>query len=144
MEVTALVNRRTGTAIATAAELAATRTSRRRGLLGRDGLDPGAALVLTPCCAIHTAFMRFAIDVVFVDRGGEVLRIVRDLRPWRAASALRAHAVVELAAGRLRAGDLAVGDVVYLAPAPRSSVTGWPAASSSLRATAARPACPGS
>lgn len=94
--------------------MAGTRRSRRRGLLGRPGLDPEAALVLTPCKAVHTAFMQFAIDVVFVDRAGEVVRIVRDLRPWRMASALRAHAVVELAAGALRPDDLSVGDVVYL------------------------------
>ena len=107
-----LVNRRTGKAIVSAVEVASTRASRRRGLLGRDALDGDAALILTPCCAVHTAFMRFAIDVVFVSRDGEVLRIVRDLPPWRAACSPRAHAVVELAAGTLGARDLAVGDVV--------------------------------
>jgi uncharacterized membrane protein (UPF0127 family) len=138
-----LVNRRTGKAIANEVEVASTRRSRRRGLLGRDALDADAALILTPCCAVHTAFMRFAIDVVFVNREGEVLRIVRALPPWRVACSPRAHEVFELAAGRLQAGDLAVGDVVYLAPAPLS-VAERPAASSSLRATAARPACSGS
>ena len=110
----ALINRRTGTAIATAVEVAETRQSRRRGLLGRSALDPNAALVLTPCFTIHTAFMQFAIDVVFVDGRGGVLRIVRDLRPWRMATALGARAVVELAAGKLRPGDLNVGDEVFI------------------------------
>jgi uncharacterized protein len=112
--VASLINRRTGTAIATAVEVAATRRTRNRGLLGRPSLDPATALVLTPCKAVHTAFMQFAIDVVFVDRAGGVVRIVRDLRPWRMAAALRAHAVVELAGGALRPHDLSVGDVVYL------------------------------
>ena len=110
-----LMNRRTGKAIASAVEIASTRHSRRRGLLGRDALDPEAALVLTPCCAVHTAFMRFAIDVVFLNRDGGVLRLVCDLPPWRVAAALRAHTVIELAAGTLRGRDLAVGDVVSLA-----------------------------
>jgi uncharacterized membrane protein (UPF0127 family) len=112
--VAALINRRTGTTIAADVEVAATRRSRRRGLLGRGALDPDAALVLTPCFAVHTAFMQFAIDVVFVDRRGGVVRIVRDLQPWRMASALRAHAVVELAAGTLRPDDLSVGDEVFI------------------------------
>lgn len=108
----ALVNRRTGAAIATDVEVASTRRSRRRGLLGRDSLGADAALVLTPCQAVHTAFMRFPIDVVFLSRGGGVLKIVRALPPWRAACSLRAHQVVELAAGAPGARDLSVGDVV--------------------------------
>src|SRR5205823_2577015 len=91
--------------------------TRRRGLLGRTAMDPSEALVLSPCCAIHTAFMRFAIDVIFIDAHGQVLKIVRDLPPWRLAIAPRAHAVIELAAGSLKARDLKVGDAVELAPA---------------------------
>jgi uncharacterized protein len=109
-----LVNRRTGRAIASSVEVASTRRSRRKGLLGRDALDADSAMVLTPCCAVHTAFMRFSIDVVFVSRDGKVLRIVRGLPPWRAAWSLRAHTVVELAAGTPATQDLAVGDVVSL------------------------------
>jgi hypothetical protein len=105
-----LVNERTGAPIATTVERAVTRASRRRGLLGRDRLDPQRALILEPCTAVHTAFMRFAIDVVFVDRDGYALKIVRDVRPWRIALAAGAHAVVEMAAGSLAAGDLVVGD----------------------------------
>jgi uncharacterized membrane protein (UPF0127 family) len=106
----ALVNERTGLPIATAVEKAVTRSSRRRGLLGRTSLDPAAALVLEPCAAVHTAFMRFAIDIVFLDRDGYTVKIVRDLPPWRIAAASRAHAVVEFAAGSLMHHDLTVGD----------------------------------
>lgn len=110
----ALVNQRTGAPIATAVERAVTRASRRRGLLGRDRLDASCALMLEPCAAVHTAFMRFAIDVVFVDRQGYTVKIVRDLAPWRIAVAPRAHAVVEMAAGSLEHVDLSVGDRLFL------------------------------
>ena len=112
-----LVNRQTAETISTSVEVAATRRTRRRGLLGRHGMKPSEALILAPCCAIHTAFMRFAIDVIFVDGRGRVLKIVRELPPWRMAMAPRAHAVIELAAGSLKSRDLKVGDAVELAPA---------------------------
>ena len=61
--------------------------------------------------------MQFAIDVIFVDTRGRVVKIVRELPPWRMAIAPRAHAVIELAAGALKSRDLKVGDAVDLAPA---------------------------
>jgi uncharacterized membrane protein (UPF0127 family) len=113
-----LVNTRTGATLATAVEMAVTRTERRRGLLGRNSLAPSGALVLSPCWAIHTAFMRFAIDVVFVDRRGRTVRVVRDLPPWRVAVAPRAQAAIELAAGSLGASDLRIGDELTLQAEP--------------------------
>ena len=112
-----LVNRQTAQTISSSVEVAATRRTRRRGLLGRSTMDPTEALIISPCFAIHTAFMRFAIDVIFVDARGRVLKIVRELPPWRMAMAPRAHAVIELAAGSLKLRDLKVGDAVDLAPA---------------------------
>jgi hypothetical protein len=111
-------NARTDCVVASIVEVATTRTERRRGLLGRDSLDLAAAMVLSPCCSIHTAFMRFPIDVAFVDRDGHVTRIVRDLAPWRVAIAPRAHAVVEFAGGCLSGRDLRVGDRLLLVPSP--------------------------
>jgi uncharacterized protein len=109
-----LVNRRSDETIASDVRLAVTRAERRRGLLGRDSLDRTAALVLSPCWSIHTMFMRFPIDVVFVDRGGRAVRIVKDLAPWRIAMAPRAHAAIELAAGSLDTRDVRVGDELSL------------------------------
>jgi uncharacterized protein len=109
-----LVNERTRTPIATAVELAETRAERRRGLLGRDSLDPSAALWLAPCAAVHTAFMRFPIDVVFLDRDGLAVKLVNNLAPWRIAAAARARTVVELPAGSLRKHAVAVGDRLYV------------------------------
>jgi uncharacterized protein len=111
-----LLNERTRKAIAESVEVAETRQARRRGLLGRDGLHDGAALMLTPCFAVHTAFMRFAIDVVFVDRDGCVVRTVRRVQPWSIAIAWRARSVVELPAGRLESLAVEIGDRLYLAP----------------------------
>ena len=80
-----LTNARSRQVIATDVEVAVTRAARRKGLLSRPSLSPTSALVLAPCFAVHTAFMRFAIDVIFVDRTGRVRQIVRRLRPWRIA-----------------------------------------------------------
>ena len=112
-----LVHRQTSQTISSLVEVAATRRTRRRGLLGRKTMDASEALIIAPCFAIHTAFMQFAIDVVFIDSRGRVLKIVRELPPWRMAIAPRAHAVIELAAGALKSRDLKVGDAVDLAPA---------------------------
>ena len=78
-----LVNQHTARTISAGVEVAVTRRARRKGLLGRDGMAPSEALYLAPCFAIHTAFMRFRIDVVFVDAIGRVLKIVRNMPPWR-------------------------------------------------------------
>lgn len=114
--VVALMNERTREPVATSVEIAATRKSRRRGLLGRDGLDEASAMLLAPCTAVHTVGMRFAIDVVFVDRQGYAVKVVRGLRPWRIALAAGGRAVIEMAAGSLRWGQVLPGDRLYLAP----------------------------
>ena len=119
-----LLHDRTGADIATKVALADTRASRRRGLLGRDGMEEGEALMLSPCGAVHTFFMRFAIDVIFLDRDSRVVRTVSRMGPWRIAIAWRARSVIELPAGWLdtlarrgAAGHAVnVGDHVYLAP----------------------------
>ena len=137
-----LVNQRTGDTVASVVEIAATRATRRKGLLGRASLDPSAALILSPCFAVHTAFMQFAIDVAFVSREGVVRKIV-SLPPWRMAADVGASAVVEFAAGAAR--GLRVGDRIYLSDG--SSVPGAVVASfscPSLRSTASNPACSGS
>ncbi len=105
-----LVNARNDETIASDVEVAATRRARRRGLLRRDSLDVASALVLTPCCAIHTVGMRFAIDVIFVDRGGRVVQIASRVAPWRVAIAPRAYAAIEMAAGIVEVRGVKVGD----------------------------------
>jgi uncharacterized membrane protein (UPF0127 family) len=110
----ALVNQRTDEALAQHVEVAVTRRARRKGLLGRDGFGSSCALILAPCAAIHTMFMRFDIDAVFVDDDGRAVKVVRRLAPWRIAVDATAHAVVELPAGSLSDDDVAIGDRLYL------------------------------
>jgi len=110
----AIVNQRTGRVIASAVELALTSETRRKGLLGRDSLDPSVAMIIAPCSAVHTFFMRFPIDVVFIDRQGRVLKISPDVQPWRMSAAFKAHAVVELNGGSARRGDVQIGDQLAL------------------------------
>jgi len=105
-----LVNDRTDNVVADVVELAVTRRTRRKGLLGRDELPSSTGMVLAPCCSIHTAFMRFPIDAAFVSRGGKVLKMVHGLKAWRMALSPRAYAVVELPAGTLRRRGVAAGD----------------------------------
>ena len=95
--------------------LAETPLTRAKGLLGRSGLAPGEGLLLQPAAAIHTWFMRFPIDAVFVDRELAVVGIAADLRPWRAAARKGAHGVVELPAGEAERRGLATGDRLRLA-----------------------------
>ena len=131
-----LINARTRMAVASVVELAVTRTDRRRGLLGRDALDLSAGMMLAPCVAVHTAFMRFPIDVVFVDREGVVRKIVRDLKPWRIAAAPRAYAALELAAGIER--DVMPGDRLFLAGTVPNAES--PSLETLVRKTASKPA----
>jgi uncharacterized protein len=109
-----LTNARSRQVIARDVELALTRRARRQGLLSRDSLAPESALVLAPCFMVHTAFMRFPIDLVFVDRRGYVRHLVPRLPPWRMAACARAYATIELAAGALEHVDVAVGDRLCL------------------------------
>jgi uncharacterized membrane protein (UPF0127 family) len=125
-----LINERTNKPVATIVEVAVSRVDRRRGLLGRHGLDASAALMLAPCAAVHTAFMRFPLDVVFVDRAGRVRKIVRDLVPWRMSASLGAWAAIELAAGGPR--DLVRGDRLYLSESNTDSDATLEAAISKL------------
>jgi uncharacterized membrane protein (UPF0127 family) len=89
--------------------------SRAKGLLGRSELPRGEGILLRPAPSIHTFFMRFPIDVVFLDEEGHVLRVAADVVPWRAAACRGARAVLELAAGECeRRGVRAGGRLVFV------------------------------
>ena len=88
--------------------------SRMRGLLGRGGLAEGEGLLLQPAGSIHTFFMRFAIDAVFLDAERRIVRIASDVRPWRTAAAKRSRAVLELAAGEAARVGLQPGHLLRL------------------------------
>ena len=96
--------------LATTVELALDSAARKRGLLGRDGLAPGHALVIAPCNGVHTFGMRFAIDVIFAARDGRVVKIAHAVPARRIAFALGAFAAIEMAAGEADRAGLRVGD----------------------------------
>jgi len=82
---------------------------RMRGLLGHAPLALDHGLWIAPCNSVHTAFMGYAIDVVFLDRALTVVYIVAALTPWRSAWRVRARSTLELAAGGAAAAELHVG-----------------------------------
>jgi uncharacterized protein len=110
----ALRNASNAEVVAASVELALTRAARRRGLLGRDGLEPGCAMLIAPCSSIHTWFMRFPIDVIFVARDGRVLKTRAAMPPWRLAVAPGAYAVVELPPGAIAKSHVRIGDRLEL------------------------------
>ncbi len=90
--------------------------SRNKGLLGRTGMATDQALVIAPCTAVHTFWMKFRIDLVYAARDGRVLKIRRRVGPWRMSAAFGAFAVIELAAGRAELVGLKKGDRLVIAP----------------------------
>ena len=84
--------------------------TRNRGLLGRTGLAPDAALVIAPCQAIHTFKMQFPIDVIYAARDGRVVKLRAAMPAARMSAAMTAFAVIEMAAGAIERSGLQVGD----------------------------------
>lgn len=107
-----LKNTRSGLAVAGQVETAFSSADRKRGLLGRDGLAPGQALVIAPTNLVHTFAMRFPIDILFVARDGRVLKVSRAVPPRRIAGSLRGFAVIEMAAGEAARSDTQPGDLL--------------------------------
>jgi hypothetical protein len=105
-----ILNKTRSTVLATRAEVAGESGSRRRGLLGRTGLAEGEGLWIVPCEAVHCFFMKFTIDVVFLDRKRRVVKVRPSLKPWRIAGCLRAHSVLELPEGVIAASGTQPGD----------------------------------
>lgn len=92
---------------------------RALGLMFRADLPRGEGLWLRPCGDVHTCFMRFPLDLVFLDEAGSVVRVARGVRPWRLVFGGRgARSVIEVRAGWLGPDDLRPGDRVTIRPAP--------------------------
>lgn len=89
--------------------------SRLVGLLGRDSLDEGEALWISPCKGVHTMGMRFPIDVIFLDESQRVVATREWVKPWRATRFFgKARSVLELKAGSIRRGRVSIGDQLAL------------------------------
>jgi uncharacterized membrane protein (UPF0127 family) len=91
-------------------DAADTSAKRRTGLLNRSRLEPGEGLWIVPCEAVHSFFMKFPIDVIYLDRQRRVRKVTRNLVPWRISGCLTAHSVLELPAGTADATGTRRGD----------------------------------
>ena len=109
-----LRNARTGDILADCVTGAFDSRTRKQGLLGRTSWERGQALVIAPSNAVHTFFMKFALDLVFLGRDGTVVKTQGPVPPWRLAGALRAYAVIELPGGALARHDTRRGDLLEL------------------------------
>ena len=105
-----------GVALATQVRVADSSATRRRGLLDAETLEPGAGLWIVPCEAIHTFGMKVRLDVVFLDKNLKILKISPDVGPWRLSICLRAHSVLELAAGAAARSGTQPGDQLRREP----------------------------
>jgi uncharacterized membrane protein (UPF0127 family) len=109
-----LENLRSGVVVVETLTAAVDSSSRRKGLLGHTSMPAGSGLVIAPSNAVHTFFMKFPIDVVFLSKTGHVLKIRPAVPAWRMAASLLAFAVLEMPAGSIERSDLKVGDQVVL------------------------------
>jgi len=117
------INRTRGVILCARLDSAGGLAGKSRGLLGRDSLDDDAGMLfaagrLEPFMWMHMFFMRFPIDIVFLDRQGRVIRISHGLRPWRTSALVwGARRALELAAGAARRTGTQVGDLIVIEPA---------------------------
>lgn len=120
MHCFAVINVHNGAVLATRAQLASGFCSRLVGLLGRAALEEGEALILRPCNSVHMFFMRFPIDVLFLNRRGRVVGLAWNLPPGAVSRIYPdAFQAVELPAGTLGKTGTSVGDVIEFREAER-------------------------
>lgn len=113
----ALMNKTTNETLIPQLEVARTFSSRGKGLLGRSSLSDDQALWIHRCNSIHTFFMKFSIDCVFVDKNMKVKAIYQDIHPWRLIPPVwGASSVIEMASGASRKMKVKVGDQLYVGP----------------------------
>jgi uncharacterized membrane protein (UPF0127 family) len=93
-------------------DIADTSEKRRTGLLKHKSLEPGDGLWIVPCESVHTFFMKFPIDLVYVDKRQKVRKVRNAVPAWRLSACLSAHSVVELPAGTAERSGTKVGDVL--------------------------------
>ena len=105
------------TVLATCLEVANSASRRSKGLLGRARLSPGEGLWILPCEAVHTFFMQFPIDLVYLDRKNRIRKLSGEVPPWRLSACLSAHSVLELVPGTIRNTQTQPGDLLEFSPA---------------------------
>lgn len=111
-------NKTRNTVLADAAEVADTSAKRRTGLLKHDHLEPGQGLWVIPCESVHSFFMKFAIDLVYLDRKRRVRKLRHRMVPWRLSACLTAQSILELPAGTLERTGTERGDQLEIEELP--------------------------
>src|SRR5580700_6790115 len=106
--------------LADAAEMADTSAKRRTGLLKHTHLDPGQGLWIVPCESVHSFFMKFAIDLVYLDRRKKVRKVRHRMVPWRLSACFTAHSILELPAGAVETSRTQAGDQLHIDTLPDS------------------------
>lgn len=87
--------------------------TRSVGLLSRKSISESEALIIKPCCSVHTFFMKFAIDILFVSASGEVIALYENISPWRILPIhLNSKYVIELSAGSISRKRISNGDII--------------------------------
>jgi uncharacterized protein len=117
-----VLNLSRGTVLATCLEVANTGPKRNKGLLGRKGLAPGEGLWIVPCESVHTFFMQFPIDLVYLDRNNRIKKVRAGVPPWRLSACLSAHSILELPSGTIRESQTQAGDTLEFAPAAAAAI----------------------
>jgi uncharacterized membrane protein (UPF0127 family) len=103
-------NRTRQTVLGTSVEMADHGATRRKGLLGRSGLASGEGIWIVPCESVHTFWMKFPIDLVYLDRNKKVKKVRSGVAPWRLSACLSAHSVLEFASGTIHSTQTRPGD----------------------------------
>jgi uncharacterized membrane protein (UPF0127 family) len=112
LKIVSILNKTKNCVLGDAIGRADTSQTRRTGLLKKTGLLDGEGLWILPCEGIHTFFMKFAIDVLFLDKKRSVVKLVHSMGPWRMAISFRAHSVLELPAGTIVKTGTMRGDLL--------------------------------
>jgi uncharacterized membrane protein (UPF0127 family) len=107
-------NQTRNTILADKADMADTSEKRRTGLLKHDHLDPGQGLWIVPCESVHSFFMKFTIDLVYLDKNKKVRKVRHRMVPWRLSACLSAHSILELPAGAVEASKTQAGDQLQI------------------------------
>ena len=112
-----IINKTRNTVLGKDVNIADSPFSRMKGLLGKREFSKGQALLIKPCNSIHTFFMRFSIDVLFLDRDSRVIKVINCFRPFRfSAIYFKAASAIELPCGTIQSSSTQEGDEISLTP----------------------------
>lgn len=110
-----IYNSKQNSLVADDVKVAQTFCSRSVGLLSRKSLGDDEALIIKPCCSIHTFFMKFEIDALFINKKNEIIALYQNVKPWRVLPLhLNSTFVIELPSGKISSQNLQKGDIIQI------------------------------